>query len=308
MSPVTPHPAPPSQWIDLDDPVHFVDYGGPADGPLILCVHGLGGSHVNWAALAPHLTERARVVAVDLPGFGLTRPGARSASVQANQQALHRFLSEVVQRPAILVGNSMGGLISIMEASAHPRAVAGLVLIDPALPMTVRGRPDPLVTAMFATYAVPRLGRRAVVARGRLGPRAGVMDTLRLCCVDPSRVPEDVVEQHVAVATSRADHAEAPDAMIEAARSLMMVLARRRRFAAMLDGLAMPVLLLHGEKDRLVPLASARAAAAAHPAWRFEVAPEIGHIPQLEAPAWTAGHILDWLATSRVADVRELEA
>lgn len=52
---------PTSQWVDLDGPVHYVDHGGPADGPLLVCVHGLGGSLLNWAALAPRLTDIFRV-------------------------------------------------------------------------------------------------------------------------------------------------------------------------------------------------------------------------------------------------------
>jgi pimeloyl-ACP methyl ester carboxylesterase len=65
-----------------------------------------------------------------------------------------------------------------------------------------------------------------------------------------------------------------------------------------------PVLLLHGEKDRLVSIQASRSAAAANPSWRFEVAPDVGHVPQLEVPEWTAGLILDWLAT----DVRAAAA
>jgi len=83
--------------------------------------------------------------------------------------------------------------------------------------------------------------------------------------------------------------------MLDAARSLMGVLSRRRQYAAMLARMAGPVLLLHGDKDRLVPIASARATAKANPGWRFEVAEEVGHVPQLEVPDWVAEHILDWL-------------
>ena len=57
-----------------------------------------------------------------------------------------------------------------------------------------------------------------------------------------------------------------------------------------------PVLLLHGDRDRLVPIAAARAAARANPSWQFEVAEGIGHVPQLEAPEWTADRILGWIA------------
>ena len=55
----------------------------------------------------------------------------------------------------ILMGNSMGGMISLIEASAAPDAVAGLILLDPALPIVLT-RPDPFVAAMFAAYATPR--------------------------------------------------------------------------------------------------------------------------------------------------------
>lgn len=288
--------APGSLWVDLDGPVHYVDHGGPADGPLLVCVHGLGGSLVNWAALAPRLTDVARVVAVDLAGFGLTRAIGRSASVTANQRLLHRFLTEVVSGPAVLVGNSMGGLIVTLQANSAPETLAGAVLIDPAIPLAFGARPDPLVTAMFAMYAVPPLGRAALRARRRRrSPEQSVMDVLRLCCVDADRVPSRVVEQHVELARARRRYDEVDDAMLEATRSMMWVLARRRRHAAMLAGMQGPVLLLHGDKDRLVPVASARAAARANPEWRFEVAEGAGHVPQLEVPGWTAERIRDWL-------------
>jgi pimeloyl-ACP methyl ester carboxylesterase len=291
--------APPSQWVDLDGPVHYVDHGGPADGPLLVCVHGLGGSLVNWAALAPRVTDRVRLIAIDLVGFGHTRAVGRSASVTSNQHLLHRFLTEVIARPAILVGNSMGGLITTLQAQAHPETVAGAVLIDPALPIAVRARPDPLVTAMFAMYAVPPLGRAALRARRRRSsPDRAAMDVLRLCCVDVDRVPAEVIDQHIALARIRRSYAEVDDAMLEAARSLLRVLALRRRHAELIAGMAGPVLLLHGDKDRLVSIASARAAARANPSWRFEVAEDVGHVPQLEVPDWTAERILDWLLTA----------
>lgn len=124
------------RYVDLDGPVHYVDFGGAANGPRLVLVHGLGGSHLNWTLLAPLLAARARVVAIDLLGFGLSHPEGRPATVQANAKMLGRFVDEVLGSPAILVGNSMGALVSIMLASRRPDAVAGLVLIDPALPPT----------------------------------------------------------------------------------------------------------------------------------------------------------------------------
>src|ERR1039457_1987529 len=131
-----------SRWIDLDGPVHYLDFGGPAHGPLIVCVDGLGGSAVNWSAIAPLLTGGYRMLAPDLAGHGLTRSLGRGADVAANRALLHRFIGSVPASPAtpaspvspvsparavspvILMGNSMGGMISILEASAAPGAVA----------------------------------------------------------------------------------------------------------------------------------------------------------------------------------------
>jgi pimeloyl-ACP methyl ester carboxylesterase len=76
----------------------------------------------------------------------------------------------------------------------------------------------------------------------------------------------------------------------------MWVLRDHGRYAEMQRSIEVPVLLLHGDRDRLVPLTSAETAARTNPGWRFEVAEGIGHVPQLEAPVWTAEHMLDWLA------------
>ena len=291
-----------SRWADLGVPVHYVDHGGPADGPLLVLVHGLGGSLVNWAAVAPLLTPTCRVLALDLIGFGHTKAATASTSVTANQLMLQRFLTEVAGGPAILVGNSMGGLISILQAARHPETVTAMVLIDPALPSQPGLRPDPLVTASFGMYAVPPIGRAMLRARRRTrSPEQLAMDVLRLCCVDPARVPADVLEQHMEVARRRRGYPDIDDHFLAAARSMMATLARRRSYLAAMRAIQVPVLLLHGEKDRLVPVGVSRAIAAANPSWRFVVAPDVGHIPQLEAPVWTAGQILDWLATEAVA-------
>jgi pimeloyl-ACP methyl ester carboxylesterase len=97
-----------SRWLDVDGPVHFADFGGPRRGPLIICIHGLAGSSVNWSAIAPLLTTRCRVLAPDLAGHGLTRSGDRGTDVQANTQLLDRFIESVSDGPVILMGNSMG--------------------------------------------------------------------------------------------------------------------------------------------------------------------------------------------------------
>jgi pimeloyl-ACP methyl ester carboxylesterase len=280
--------------MDVDGPTNVADFGG--SGPTMVLVHGLGGSHVNWVRLGPLLAERARVFAPDFPGFGYTPPSGRSVSVQGNARWLDRFLQEVNEGPAILVGNSMGGLVSILETVANPEMVAGLVLLDPALPLAPKEPRDLQVTLAFSAYFVPGVGEAFVRRRARtLGPEGLVRETFRLCCVDPSRVPEDVIEAHVALARDRMKMRWAHPSLLTAARSMLKVLLRRGRFIRLLEQVGPPTLLINGEGDRLVKLAAARIVSEARTDWTFRSLKDVGHTPQLEDPERTAKEIWSWL-------------
>jgi pimeloyl-ACP methyl ester carboxylesterase len=296
-------PAPPlggvSRWVDLDGAVHYLDFGGPADGPVIVCVHGLGGGAVNWSAIAPLLTDRFRLLAPDLAGHGLTRAAGRGTDVAANQVLLHHFIESVPGAPVILMGNSMGGMISLLEASAAPDAVAGLILLDPALPF-VPVRPDPVVTALFALQATPGLNRILAGRRRDSSPEASVTEVLALCCADPSRVSADVIAEHVAVVRQRAGFAEAGHDFTVAMRSVLATAGyvHGRAYRRGIRTIRCPVLLVHGSRDRLVPVGAARVTARANPSWSLVVLDGVGHVPQLEAPVETAGAITAWLASA----------
>ena len=290
-----------AEWVDLDGPMHYVVHDGPPGAATIVCVHGLGGSHANWSAIAPLLTTQYRVLAPDLAGFGLTVGGPRSSPVQANRRLLDRFLSQVTDGPVILMGNSMGGLISAMEAAMSPAAVSHLVLVDPALPIPVAW-PDPMVTAIVAEMLLPPRVRRSVQRRrpARSSEQMAV-DLLNLVCADPSRVSQAVIEEHKVLARQRVDDRHANRDFMIAAQSLGPFLGTgRRRFNAMLRSIQAPVLLLHGDQDRLINIRAARNAARANPSWSFAVARGVGHVPQLEAPEWTAEQIFRWLAAHPV--------
>jgi pimeloyl-ACP methyl ester carboxylesterase len=294
-----------SRWIDLDGAVHYLDFGGPAGAPTIVCVHGLGGSSVNWVALAPRLTDRYRLLAPDLAGHGLTRSLGRPTNVAANRALLHRFIQVRSDRPVILMGNSMGGMISLMETATAPGTVAGLILVDPALPF-VPTRPDPMVTALFAVYATPGLGRVLMARRNRMTPEALVARTLALCCTDPSRIAAEVVDHHVTVARQRAVFTDGTRDFLAAARSVLSTAGYLRGMAYWrgIRSTPVPVLLLHGERDRLVPVTAARVVARNNPSWSLVVLPGVGHVPQLEAPKETAEAILDWLDHAGAPAVR----
>jgi pimeloyl-ACP methyl ester carboxylesterase len=159
-------------------------------------------------------------------------------------------------------------------------------------------RPDPVVTAMFAAYGTPVLGRSLLAARRRFVPPEKIVDmTLALCTVDPARIPAEVLAEHYAVARARARYKDGNRDFLAAARSVLATVAdiRSGGYRRTIRSITAPVLMLHGEKDRLVPVAAARAAAKANPAWRLIVLNDAGHVPQLEWPEKVASAVLDWL-------------
>lgn len=285
-----------SRWIELDGPVHYAAWDGPSDGPTFVLVHGLGGSHANWMSVAPTLAERGAVLAPDLAGFGRTPPAGRRSTIGANRRLLHRFIHATGAAPAILVGNSMGGAISAIEAAEEQEAVAGLILVDAAMPRALNASADPVVAAVFATYIVPGVGERFMRQRAKsLGPKGLVRETMRLCCVDSDRIDPEVLAYQIQIATERAEMPWANKAFLEAARSLLRRLARRERFLTTLKRITCPTLMIQGDKDRLVPLAAARAVAAQRPDWTFRVFDDIGHVPQLEDPTQWLATVDEWL-------------
>jgi pimeloyl-ACP methyl ester carboxylesterase len=291
---------------DLDGPVHWIEFtadkgqGTSASQPPIAFVHGLGGSHLNWCLLGPHLAAGRRAVALDLRGFGLT-PGLRvNSTVQANTRLLDRWIQTVIGEPVILVGNSMGGLISILETSSNPDLIKGVVLLDPALPLPPQ-KPDWQVSGQFLLYATPGLGEFAVAKlMASVSPEKGVQQLVQLCFADPSRADPEMIRADVALSAKRhpatpAQAAARARIFLAAARSLLRVLSRRQRYAKIMAGIDVPVLLIGGEDDRLVPVAAMRQAAARNPRWESVILAGVGHTPMLEVPDAVTTAIKDWL-------------
>jgi pimeloyl-ACP methyl ester carboxylesterase len=284
-----------SRTADLGGPVHYVDFGGPDGAPTVVLVHGLGGSHLNWDLFAPLLRPHARVLALDLPGFGRSEPGDRRTTVHHNVKVLDRFLREVAGTPAVLVGNSMGGMISILQTAESPETVSGLALLDAAVPGPRRAL-DPLVAMTFGIYAIPGLGERfMVLRRKRSTPLRQVREMLRLCGVDPDALPAHTIDRSLALLEQRQDVPGMDKAFLSAARSLIRLLVDPRGYRTAMASIRVPVLMVQGDKDRLVPVAAARDIAGRHPEWRYLELPGVGHVPQLQVPETLATEVLAWL-------------
>jgi pimeloyl-ACP methyl ester carboxylesterase len=275
--------------VDLDGPLWFEEWPGPAERTFVL-VHGLGGSHVNWRLVAPRLARRGRVLVPDLAGFGRTPRAARPSTVLANRQLVGRFLERCATGANVLCGNSMGGAIALLQAAFEPESVAGIVPTSSVLPWGARRAPAPIVGLGFAVYRMP-FGDWVVRQRfERVSAERTVSLGFRLTMADPTAVPEDVVRAHIELARERRGDPDAAAAFVDGARSVLRLLRLRGPYRTALDRVRCPVLVVHGDRDRFVPAAFARAACRAHPAWALRVLTGVGHVPQLEAPD-------RWLAT-----------
>lgn len=286
---------------DAGGPVHYADFGG-SGRPLVL-VHGLGGCHLNWMAVGPALARSHRVLAPDLVGFGYTPTAGRPASVHQDLRLLERFLVDVVGEPAVLVGNSMGGLLSAYVAARRPDWVDSLVLVDPACPNPRFVGVSAAVVAFFSVLLAPGLGARYLSRRARkMGAEALVDTTLAAVCSDPARVDPEIRRAHVELTRLRMTTMPWSDrALVEAARSLLRLLVRRRRYYDTLARITAPTLLVQGSEDRLVPLESVREIARSRPDWDFEILDGVGHVPMMEVPDRFLAAVEGWLEGLRPA-------
>lgn len=287
--------------VDLDGPVHYLDFGG--DGKPLLMIHGLGGSAMNWMAVGPELSKHHHALALDLAGFGRTPLFQRAATVGANAKLVHHMVEQVIGEPVILMGNSMGGHIAIVEAADHPTWVSALVLVDPAVPGVHVRRPDSAMLGVMAALSVPALAEIYIDRRIRtLGPERLVRETLALVAADPTRVGDDLVEAHVQMTRERGNLGRQNSrAFLQATRSLGLRMADPR-FWARMKKVEAPTLVIHGDLDRLIPLSAARDLVRRRPDWTLRVFEGVGHVPMMETPDLFVEVVNQWLAAQIARD------
>lgn len=283
---------------DVDGPVAFREWEGPAETSFVL-VHGLGGSHVNWVQVAPGLSGLGRVLAPDLPGFGSSPRAGRGSGVMDERRTLSSFLDAHATGSVVLAGNSMGSVIGLMHAAIEPDRVAGLVLTGSPFPPVRGAWPHPVVVAGFAAYDAPRLGPLMLETRmRRLDAERVVRLGLRFLVADPSSMPEDIVRLTIDQVRERSLDPDAPAAFLDAWRSLRRLGRRPDVARRAMAGVRCSVLVLHGRRDPLVPAAYAESALREHPRWRGRIFPDLGHLPQMEAPGRWLAEVADWHAAT----------
>lgn len=289
-----------------DTQVRYERHEGPSDGPAFVLVHGLGGSLDNWGDVATQLATRGPVVRLDLGGFGLTQVPPQNASLPGNLKLLQGFIAHTLGRPAIVAGNSMGGLLTAQLAARDSQMVAGAVLIDPAVPLVFRGYPHRDILRDFAMTSLPGLSRITAKRMAASTVRQEVERTIQVVTSRYDLVDPVLVDRHVDLSEWRLAQVVAARASFEeAGKSMITMLAHRKRFHSVVGRITSPVLLLHGDQDKLVNVRAARALAQRYPAWTYVEGAGIGHTPMFDFPDWTAGHILTWLDAHPGLGVRD---
>jgi pimeloyl-ACP methyl ester carboxylesterase len=137
----------------------------------------------------------------------------------------------------------------------------------------------------MAGLTVPGLAEILLDRRARLlGPEGLVRETLSIVCADPSRVPAGVVEAHIQLMLERDRLGrQAGRAFLQASRSIGLRMADPR-FWSQVTRVRAPTLVIHGSRDRLIPVAAARELARRRPDWTLEVLDGVGHVPMMETP------------------------
>jgi pimeloyl-ACP methyl ester carboxylesterase len=268
---------------------------GPAGGgEPALYVHGLGGASTNWTDFAALLATRLDAESPDLPGFGWSPPpaaaGRRAYSITAQADLVIALLARR-PGPVHLVGNSMGGAISIQVAARRPDLVRTLTLISPAVPDLKPRQGSDRALPLLLVPGVDKLVARRL---DRLSPARRTRALLELVYGDPAVVPANRIAEAEAEFARRAGLAHSTEALARAFRGLVgaYLLPGERSMWRLAARITAPTLLVWGDRDRLVHVSNAPRTARTIAGSRLLVLPGVGHVAQLEAPETTARAVL----------------
>lgn len=272
----------------------------------VLLIHGLGGNSVTWHGVAPELAHalEAEVLAVDLPGFGRSRTAERRVDLEVLSLLLEAVLGAEAPRGTswLVAGNSLGGVLALDLARRSPELVAGVSVVAPALPLLWgRGPRGVAALSSWMPAAVPWLGGRLIGNYMKRTGLPGVVDEpIRALFGDAARLDARLRERLLAVSGERLGWVmEAARAYEEVTRSLGIALLRPGVVARWIREARCPVQAIRGGRDPIFPESAWRVLEQARPDWTFVTLPDIGHVPQLEAPGEVAHHLAEW-AKSRV--------
>jgi 4,5:9,10-diseco-3-hydroxy-5,9,17-trioxoandrosta-1(10),2-diene-4-oate hydrolase len=257
--------------------VAFFDVGEAND--VMILVHGLGGDYSHFEHIAPAFARTHRVIGIDMPGCGASAPLRHRHTMERYADVVQELMLFLRIPRATLIGHSAGGQVAATLAARDPSLVNRLVLFNTA---GLRGYAT-------ATRHLARALFRPTFLNVVLPPAS----THILANVFHTR--NDYTQKFVVDATQRPKHPLLRN-MARVFHDLMPDLLQPSVLQHA-PGLEMPVLLLWGGRDRLVPLSSVEHVARLFPRARLEVLHDCGHMPIIEHPEWTTARIREFFET-----------
>jgi pimeloyl-ACP methyl ester carboxylesterase len=263
-----------------------------------LYVHGLGGSSLNWTDLGFLLADRLDGEAIDLPGFGFSDP-AKRYTIAAMADRVVRWIEESDRGPVHLLGNSLGGAVTVRVAGTRPELVRTLTLISPAMPFIDPRRS--LQSRLLPLLLVPRADRLAARRLAGVTPEVLAAQVIEACYADPGTVDPQRMAEAVEELRRRYDAPWYFDAYLRALRGLVGSFLRSYLPGAnsmwrIASRITAPTLVITGRQDRLVDVRVAPTVAKIISDSRLLVLDRVGHVAQMERPDLVARAVLGLLA------------
>ena len=253
-----------------------VRISGPADAPVVILLHGFGGSLETWEPWAVVLSKQYRVVRFDLPGFGLTGPDPSGDYTDARTVRLLAALMDALGvQKASLIGNSLGGKIAWNFAVEYPGRVEKLVLISP----------DGFASPGFEYGVKPKLPAVMRLLPYTL-PRFMLRMNLAVAYADPKRLSDATLTRYQDMMLAPGDR----QAMLERMVQVMLVPPGPE-----LAKITAPTLILWGERDGMIPFSNSADYVRDIPGARLVALPGLGHVPFEEDPAGSLPPVLAFL-------------
>jgi pimeloyl-ACP methyl ester carboxylesterase len=256
--------------------VHFRDQGR-RDAPAVILLHGFGSSLHTWEGWAGLMAREFRVITLDLPGGGLSGPDPTGDYSDARSlEVLASLMDELGVARASVIGNSMGGRIAWRFAAERPERVERLVLIAP----------DGFASPGFEYGVAPEVPAVLRLMRHAL-PRSVLRMNLKAAFADPDSLSDTLVQRYHDLLLAPGNR----DALLD--RMAQVMLEPPEPLLARIEA---PTLLVWGERDAMVPVSNAQDYLAALPDARLVSFPDLGHVPQEEAPARSLEPVREFLA------------
>jgi pimeloyl-ACP methyl ester carboxylesterase len=278
--------------IEVDGtPINYVDVGSGDEEPVVL-VHGLGGQWQNWLENIPRLAQDRRVLALDLPGFGLTpEPSNGKISIPGYGRCVDAFCEKLGLGKVDMVGNSMGGFVAAEVVIQFPKRVSRLVLVSAAGITSADSLQAPILTIgrLASAIAMNTAAQDRQLAARPITRHA----SLALVARHPRLLKADLAYEGFFKGAGKGGFGAALRACLD------------YDFRDRLPDVKVPTLIVWGEKDSIIPVRDANEFERLISDSRKVVMKDTGHIPMAERPQAFNDVLVDFLAETGSAEEKE---